>query len=186
MFRLAALGQGAGAPQITSADRTTFTIGSGETFTVTSTGVPTPALQATGTLPIGVSFTDNGNGTATLAGTPAESTAGSYLRTIAASNQVQPDAIQNFNLVVQRLIPLRIGDVHQVGTQSPQVGEAIDRSGSPFQKPLGLCMNVVPARMRNNRHVLPPGRIGLIQRPASDLHRPRRLKSLADRRRMTC
>jgi hypothetical protein len=32
---------------------------------------------------------------------PAGSTAGSYLRTIAASNQVQPDAIQNFNLVVQ-------------------------------------------------------------------------------------
>ncbi len=97
----AALGQGTGAPQITSADRTTFTIGSGETFMVTATGVPTPLLQARGTLPSGVSFTDNGNGTATLAGTPAGSMAGSDPLTISASNQVQPDVIQNFKSLRQ-------------------------------------------------------------------------------------
>ena len=37
---------------------------------VTSTGVPTCTLSATGTLPPGVTFTDNGNGTGTISGTP--------------------------------------------------------------------------------------------------------------------
>ena len=59
------------APTITSATTTTFTEGSAGTFTVTTTGNPDAALSETGTLPSGVTFTDNGNGTATLAGTPA-------------------------------------------------------------------------------------------------------------------
>ena len=40
-------------------------------FTVTTAGTPTPAITVTGTLPAGVTFVDNGDGTATLAGTPA-------------------------------------------------------------------------------------------------------------------
>ena len=39
---------------------------------MTSTGVPTATLSETGALPAGVTFTDNGDGTATLAGTPAD------------------------------------------------------------------------------------------------------------------
>ena len=58
------------APAITSADSTTFTTGTSGTFTVTTTGFPTPALSETGALPTGVTFVDNGDGTATLAGTP--------------------------------------------------------------------------------------------------------------------
>ena len=51
---------------------TTFAAGSAGTFTVTTTGIPTAALSATSSpaLPSGVTFKDNGNGTATLAGTP--------------------------------------------------------------------------------------------------------------------
>ena len=60
------------------------------TFTVTTTGSPTPAISETGALPSGVTFTDNGNGTATLAGTPAAGTAGSYPLTISAANGVLP------------------------------------------------------------------------------------------------
>ena len=41
------------------------------TFTVTTSGVPTPGLSEKGGLPRGVKFKDNGDGTATLAGTPA-------------------------------------------------------------------------------------------------------------------
>ena len=66
------------APAITSANNTTFTEGSTGTFTVTSTGYPTATLTKTGSLPTGVTFTDNGDGTATLAGTPAAGTRGSY------------------------------------------------------------------------------------------------------------
>ena len=56
------------APAITSAGSTSFTSGATGSFTVTTTGSPTAALSKTGSLPSGVTFTDNGNGTATLTG----------------------------------------------------------------------------------------------------------------------
>jgi hypothetical protein len=90
----------AAAPTITSANNTTFTVGTAGTFTVTTTGSPTPTLSVSGTLPTGVTFTDNGNGTATIAGTPGAGTAGSYPITITASNGTAPDATQNFTLTV--------------------------------------------------------------------------------------
>ncbi|NGY58018.1 DUF2341 domain-containing protein [Lentzea sp. NEAU-D13] len=86
------------APAITSANSTTFTAGSAGTFTITTTGVPTPALSKTGALPTGVTFVDNGNGTATLSGTPA--VAGSYPLTITASSSTSPNATQSFTLTV--------------------------------------------------------------------------------------
>ena len=72
--------QGAG---IASANNTTFTAGSPGTFTVTTTGFPNPTLSDTtgfigcpeSSLPTGVTFTPNSNGTATITGTPAASTA---------------------------------------------------------------------------------------------------------------
>ena len=88
------------APAITSADSTTFTTGTAGTFTVTTTGVPTSALSETGALPSGVTFVDNGDGTATLAGTPASGTDGTYPLTITAANGVVPDATQSFTLTV--------------------------------------------------------------------------------------
>ena len=57
--------------RFTSAAATTFTAGSAGTFTVTTTGNPAPAITSSGALPAGVTFVDNGDGTATLAGTPA-------------------------------------------------------------------------------------------------------------------
>ena len=57
-------------PAVTSADRAGFTLGQPGSFTVTSKGFPVPALQLDGTLPSGLSFSDNGNGSATISGTP--------------------------------------------------------------------------------------------------------------------
>lgn len=94
---------GTAAPAITSATSATFTVGSAGSFTVSSTGAPVAALSETGTLPSGVTFVDNGNGTATLSGTPAAGTAGTYALTITASNGVAPDATQTFTLNVQAL-----------------------------------------------------------------------------------
>ena len=93
---------GTAAPNITSAASTTLTIGAAGSFTVTSTGAPVAALSESGALPSGVSFTDNGDGTATLAGTPAAGTGGTYALTITASNGVSPDATQNFILTVDQ------------------------------------------------------------------------------------
>ncbi len=82
------------APAITSANATTFTVGSAGSFSVTTTGIPNAALSEVGPLPSGVSFVDNGNGTATLSGTPAAGTGGSYPITITAYNGVSPNATQ--------------------------------------------------------------------------------------------
>ena len=89
------------APQITSVNATTFTTGTPGSFTVTTTGSPTPSITRGGViLPSGVSFTDNGNGTGMLAGTPAVGTQGTYAISFTAANTVNPPAMQNFTLTV--------------------------------------------------------------------------------------
>ena len=88
------------APSVTSADTATFTTGESGSFSVTTSGFPAAALSDSGDLPTGVTFTDNGNGTATLAGTPAEGTGGFFNLTITASNGVAPDSTQAFTLDV--------------------------------------------------------------------------------------
>jgi hypothetical protein len=65
---------------------------------VTTSAFPTPALSETGTLPGGVSFVDNGDGTATLSGTPTSG--GAFPITVKASNGVSPNGTQSFTLTV--------------------------------------------------------------------------------------
>src|SRR5205814_1933943 len=83
------------APAFTSANTVTFTVGTVGTVRVTATGFPTAALSETGALPSGITFVDNHNGTATLSGTPAAGTNGTYALTITASNGVLPNATQS-------------------------------------------------------------------------------------------
>jgi large repetitive protein len=90
------------AAAVTSANNVTFTVGAPGTFTITTTGLPKPTLGKTGTLPGGVTFTDNLNGTATLAGTPAGGSVGSYPLTITAHNGVGTDGTQSFTLTVNQ------------------------------------------------------------------------------------
>jgi hypothetical protein len=87
-----------GAPAISSASSATFTAGTAGSFTVTTTGNPTPALSETGALPTGITFVDNGNGTASISGTAT--LAGSYPITITAQNGDLPNATQSFTLAV--------------------------------------------------------------------------------------
>lgn len=86
------------APAITSADSTSFTVGVAGSFTVTTSGMPVPALSESGALPAGLSFTDNGDGTATISGTPSQ--AGSFPIEVTASNGVSPAAAQPFTINV--------------------------------------------------------------------------------------
>ncbi len=90
------------APSITSASNATFTAGSAGSFTVTASGSPTPSISESGGLPTGVTFVDNGTGTATLSGTPAAGTGGTYPITISASNGNSPNASQSFTLTVNQ------------------------------------------------------------------------------------
>jgi hypothetical protein len=86
------------APQITSANNATLSNGVGGTFQVTATGVPIPSL-ASSSLPAGVTFTDNHDGTATLAVSPSVA-ATTLTPTFTASNGVAPDAQQSFTLTI--------------------------------------------------------------------------------------
>ncbi len=96
--------------QITSTAVATFAVGQAGTFTVTTTGYPTCILPAPLTLPPGVTFTDNRDGTATLAGTPAADTGGTYPFTINATNNVIPDATQSFTLTVDQACQITSAD----------------------------------------------------------------------------
>jgi hypothetical protein len=75
------------APAFTSADQATFQVGVSGTFTIQTSGFATPAITESGTLPTGLTFTDNGDGTATIAGSPAAGTQGITNVTLTATNQ---------------------------------------------------------------------------------------------------
>ena len=107
-----------GPPAFTSANATTFT-GAG-TFSVTTSGLPAPTLSVSGTLPSGVSFVDNGNGSGTLSGPPAAGTSGSYPLTFSATNSIAT-VTQSFTLTVS--LPATRLVVTQVnGGVSPSAG----------------------------------------------------------------
>jgi hypothetical protein len=90
------------SPAITSANNATFAVDTAGSFTVTATGSPTPTLTESGALPSGVTFVGNGDGTATMSGTPAAGTDGSYPLTLTASNGIGAAATQSFTLEVNR------------------------------------------------------------------------------------
>ena len=73
-------------PAFTSGSAATAAFGQAFTFTVTTTGDPTPTITRTGRLPSGVRFADKGGGTATISGTPAKAAAGVYPLTLTAGN----------------------------------------------------------------------------------------------------
>ena len=89
------------APAITSAASASSIVGAPFSFTVATTGAPAPALTETGALPAGITFTDNGNGTATIAGTAAAGSGGSFPIQITAANSVG-GVTQSFTLDQQR------------------------------------------------------------------------------------
>ncbi len=117
------------APQITSAATTTGTVGKAMSFTVTTTGYPSASLSETGTLPTGLSFTANSNGTATIAGTPAAGTGGSYPLTVKAANSTGT-AAQGFSLVVDQA-PAITSAATTTGTVGKAMSFAVTTTGYP-------------------------------------------------------
>jgi YVTN family beta-propeller protein len=89
------------APAFTSGAAATAAYGARFSFTVTTTGSPAPKIIRRDWLPTGVRFTDNGNGTATISGTPRKTAAGVYPLTLTARNKYGT-ATQAFTLTVTR------------------------------------------------------------------------------------
>jgi hypothetical protein len=74
----------AAAPVFTSAATGTFTVGTAGTFTVSANAVT--SFAQSGVLPAGLTFVDNADGTATLAGVPGPGGGGSYPLSLTATN----------------------------------------------------------------------------------------------------
>ena len=89
---------------VTSDETAAFTTGTAGSFTVTTattqspTAAETPSLAVVGRLPDGMSFTDNGDGTGTISGTPLAD--GTYPVTIVARNSTSPQASQPLTITV--------------------------------------------------------------------------------------
>jgi hypothetical protein len=88
------------APTFTSPASAGFSVNIPGSFIVEVRGNPVASITKTGLLPTGVSFTDNGDNTARIAGTPPAGSAGSYPITITAGNGIAPNATQSFALTV--------------------------------------------------------------------------------------
>ena len=132
------------APTITSAPTTSVTIGRWSSFTVTSTGSPVAKLTAAGTMPSGITFADNGNGTATISGAPAPGTVGSYPITVTAANGIGTNATQNLVLTVNpQFVP---PDFSTASATTFAVGKAatfaVTSTGNPTP---GLTFTTTPA-----------------------------------------
>jgi len=88
-------------PSITSAATATLTVGKAGTFTVKSTGSAPVSLSEQGSLPAGVAFSANTNGTAMLSGTSAAGAGGTYPITLTATSPYGTIS-QNFVLTVNQ------------------------------------------------------------------------------------
>jgi hypothetical protein len=88
-----------------------------------------------------VTFTDNGDGTATLSGTPAAGTGGIYDLTFTASNGIGSNAVQNFTLAINQPPAITSGDaasfvcrcggnLHRYDERLPGASDHTWRSGS--------------------------------------------------------
>ncbi len=96
-------------PVITSPDTVNFASGVFSSFTVTTLGEPVPHLSIgpeSSSLPSGITFVDNGNGTATISGVPDDTNSEEYLYiNIVAQNGVLPNATQTLTIIVDSGYP---------------------------------------------------------------------------------
>jgi hypothetical protein len=124
---------GVSAPALSGPSAATYLVGvAGPPQVFTSTGTPTAHLTESGaTLPSGVTFQDNGDGTGTLSGTPASGTTGSYTITIAATNGTAPDATLSFTLTVDQAAAIS-GPASDTFTVNQTGSDSFVATGSPI------------------------------------------------------
>jgi PKD repeat protein len=104
------------APAIQKIPAVATRVGAALRLTLRATGYPAPALAEAGRLPGGLTFTDNGNGTATITGTLAVGSGGRYPVTITATN-TEGTAAQSFTIVVSQ----------RTAGNDDQRGDALDK-----------------------------------------------------------
>jgi hypothetical protein len=131
----------------TSASSDTVTYGHPFSFTVATSSGGAPAITKSGLLPAGVHFTGNGDGTATLSGTPTGRSQGVYPLTFYANGG--GFARQAFTLTVHRAPGLR-----HVGTVHAPIGAAMDQPirATGYPVPALTESGPLPAGLSFTRH----------------------------------
>ncbi len=114
-------------PVFTSAAAATVGVGTTTTIAVRASGAQTMAV--TGALPAGMTFADNGDGSATLTGAPAAGTEGSYPLTFSATNGFG-SASQAFTLTVAQR-PVVTSPASVTFTQGVAGTFAVTAEGTP-------------------------------------------------------
>ena len=122
----------ASAPVITSAPAATAIFGTPFSFTVTTNGYPVPWISKAGTMPAGVQFVNNKNGTATISGTPVRTALGPYTVTLTAGNWTGT-VTQSFTLTIDKAPALSKLPVTTTATIGTPVDLAITATG--YQTP---------------------------------------------------
>lgn len=129
-------------PTLSGPSSATYSVGiAGAPQEFTSTGSPQPTLSATG-LPNGVTFTDHGDGTGTLAGTPGPNTGGVHAITVKATNEAGSDTIA-FTLTITQAPALAgpAGATYTVG----QPGGPTTFTSTGHPTPALSSLGVLPA-----------------------------------------
>ncbi|RNL62175.1 S-layer family protein [Nocardioides marmoriginsengisoli] len=137
------------APELVGPSEARFVTGSANEIGFSSDGFPQAAITRTGTLPAGLSFVDNGNGSAKISGTAPASAVGTYPITITASNGESPDAVIHLTLEVVPPLSISTTALPNAAYRSAYSAQLMAAGGQPGytfqvisgQLPQGLTMN---------------------------------------------
>lgn len=135
------------APQFTSASRATFVTGRPASLAISTSATPTASVSESGALPPGLTFTADGRGAASLAGTPAAGSGGDYQITLTAANGNAPDASQSLAVTVEAPPAVSIATpMHGARyTRGQRVKAAYSCSDGPGGPGLAACAAAVAA-----------------------------------------
>jgi hypothetical protein len=128
----------AATPAAVGSSSATATVSSPLNVSIKASGSPTPVLAESGSLPSGVSFADQGTGTALLSGTPAPGTAGTYRITITAENGNGSPAPRAFVVTVE---PLAVSGIAPKTITAGVSPVAVTLTGTGFQAGATLSTN---------------------------------------------
>ena len=136
------------APVFKSKAAITVHTGSPFTYAVTTAnGWPVPSVSTASLLPTGVKLTDNGNGTASLAGTPGPGTGGVYVAAISATTSAGERTNQEFVLTVYQPPAITSAASDSVTRGVSMTPFSVTTSGYPaptlksVHLPVGLTLN---------------------------------------------
>lgn len=137
------------APELVGPSEARFVTGTASSIGFSSDGYPVAALSHTGSLPAGLTFTDNGNGSATISGTAATSAAGTYTITVTASNGQSPDATTSVEIEVVPPLSISTTALPNAAYRTAYSAQVTATGGQPAYTfevvggslPAGLSMN---------------------------------------------